>query len=92
MRPDDHPLISLAKQLSQTEGPGEDQILRANKLAGARVTIQYTDYVGTVVGANMKQGGFYPGSRFPVLVCIDEVQGGDKNVIFEYTFEQVILL
>ena len=83
-----------ARLYKDFQGPGSshDDVARANAMAGRRCRITHSTYKGTVKGANLAQGGFYGGERYPVLVCIDETCDGNKNVTFEYSFDNVELI
>lgn len=87
-------VADLYKSLNDGAPKKIDQTMQEKvaSLIGRRCRIKYTPYVGTIKGFNEALGGFYGGERFPYLVCIDEVQGGKKNVTFEYSEDQVELI
>lgn len=82
--------VELAKEMEKTEGPSEEQIAMATALAGKKIKLT-CGYTGTVIGPNLTKGGFYNGAKYPVMVCVDEVFTGEKNVTFEYTFEDIVV-
>lgn len=84
-------LATLTKQLQGT-GPDPETAATVRAMIGKRCSIKHTSYVGTVEGLNEARGGFYGGDRFPVLVRVDKVLGGQTNVLFEYSLDQVLLL
>lgn len=65
-------------------------------LSGKACLIKKTSYKGVIIGPNMENSGFCPGSEFPVLVKITSV--GDKRFIdslgcvFEYEMDDIILI
>lgn len=70
------------KGLNNQGGPSDEAIewFKANE--GKRVKVKTTGYIGTVEKLNTSNGGFYPGSRYPIYVRIDGHAG-----LLEYDFK-----
>ncbi len=54
-------------------------------IPGAKVKLSHGPEVGEIVGYNESVGGFYPGSRYPVLIEF-------KRGTFEYVTDQLRLV
>ena len=72
------------------ESKKENEIAKAKALGfveGAKVKMSYDDKneIGKVVGYNQSTGGFYPSSRYPVLVKFE-------RGTFEYGLESLELV
>ena len=83
-------ISSLVKDL-QGAGPSEADVARATALIGKPCTILHTSHVGVVIGPNMACGGFYGGERYPVRVRVNAIPGLNKEEVFEYGFDDVII-
>ena len=86
-------LADLYKTCKIDDGPlSKDVEETVLAMVGKRCKVLYTSYTGIVHGLNRSRYGIYNGTRYPVLVKVDETCDGNKDVIFEYELEQVELI
>jgi hypothetical protein len=84
--------VELYKQFKDIDGSLDPKmVVAAESLKDKRVGLKHSSYTGTVVGPNLKSG-IYGGSRFPLLIRIDETNLGKKGEVFEYTFDDIYML
>lgn len=78
-------VVDLYKTITSpgVQGPTPDNVQKAQAWEGKRLSDKWTPgRLGTGRGANTSEGGFYPGSRYPLLVKLD------SGETFPYGFEQ----
>jgi len=80
-------LKPLIEELKEPDGEKKmsNEVAKAKELGfvpGAKVKLSHDAEVGEVVSYNKAIGGFYPGSRYPVLIKFE-------RGTFEYTLEQL---
>lgn len=94
--PDDHNRFhDLVKELTgkKTAGPSKEARAYFERNLNKRVKVLGTEHIGTITELNEAKGGFYPGSRYPIFVKIEE--SGNQAAIgdlFEYDLDQLELL
>lgn len=80
--------LETARLNAPGQGPTAEQIAQATAMKGKRCLVTHTGYEGVVLGPNLRETGFYPGGRYPVVVRIDEASDGGQYT-FEYGLDQV---
>lgn len=80
----------LMEGLKEPDGKNKmkNEIAKAKELGfveGAKAKLSHDDEVGEVVGHNEAIGGFYPRSRYPVIIKF-------KRGTFEYSLDQLELV
>lgn len=83
-------LKPLVEGLKEPDGERKmsNEVAKAKEMGfvpGARVKLSHDREVGEVVGYNEAIGGFYPGSRYPVLIKFE-------RGTFEYGLESIKLV
>ncbi|MFZ2193650.1 MAG: hypothetical protein WAV31_05390 [Candidatus Moraniibacteriota bacterium] len=83
-------LKPLIEEMKEPDGEKKmsNEVAKAKGLGfvpGAKAKLSHDAEVGEVVGYNEAVGGFYPGSRYPVIIKFD-------RGTFEYSLEQLELV
>jgi hypothetical protein len=83
-------LKPLMKELKEPDGDEKmnNEVTKAKELGfieGVKAKLSHTPEIGEVVGYNEAVGGFYPGSRYPVLIKFE-------RGTFEYSLDQLELV
>lgn len=85
-------VYKLFKSLQNADaGPPEPDIVKfIEARIGKSCTIKYASHKGVVTGVNIASRGFYPGSRYPVVVKITDSSMIEAiGEVFEYGLDQV---
>ena len=83
-------LKPLINEMKEPDGKKktENEIAKAKELGfvpGAKVKLSHDPEVGEMVEYNEETGGFYPGSRYPVIIKFE-------RGTYEYSLEQLVLV
>lgn len=86
---------TLLKELSDQGGPSQEAIDFFKQNENKQCLIKHTSYKGLIVRLNTANGGFYPGSLFPIKVKILETSDPmfERAIgsVFEYDFTDLIV-